>query len=116
HGTYLAHNFVAAEQYPALGQKAFNERRTWSNIIYNNSLKRLEGASNSGLFTIGDLILVNDSKLFNVKKVVGNNIELIEHSKTYSINITVSPVNVEIIRSGKANRLNESAGNLVVYG
>lgn len=116
HGTYLSHNFVATEQYPSLGQKAFNERKTWANVTYDDVLKRLTNVSNPELFTAGDLLLVNNVKLFNVKNIIGNNIYLIPHSKTPGPLSSGNSNIVEIIRSGKSNRLNETAGNLVVYG
>ncbi|MFZ1515362.1 MAG: hypothetical protein WAT21_08190 [Saprospiraceae bacterium] len=115
HGTYLAHNFVAAEQYPSLGQKAFNERKTLNNVYYYDVMKRLESIPNPGFFTEGDLLLINNEKLFNVKNIIGNNIYLIPHSKTPDP-LSSGNWDVEIIRSGKSNRLNEKTGHLVVYG
>ena len=119
-GKYYNYNFAAADIYPALRQKAFNEGRKFEDLNYDGSaLNELEYSASS-LFFPGDLISVTDSEsktlLFHVKSTSANTVELYKHSAMDNEQLAVGSVEVEILESGRGNRLNEDTGALTVYG
>lgn len=111
HGTYLSYAFAGADEYSSLGQKAMNEGRIVA--IGNTSYLSFETPT-PHYFTVGDLIMQNNNLAY-VESIDGDQINLTYHSQSDGSQFQ-SYTPVEIIRSGNANRLNEDAGSLVVYG
>ncbi|MEM6342942.1 MAG: hypothetical protein AAF927_03645 [Bacteroidota bacterium] len=122
-GVYHSFLYAAADQYPALRQKAINEGREFAGLNYqisgNSQYLICYNSSQAALFSQGDMVSVkanNQVKLFNVDQISGNIVLLQAHSGTANVIIGNASVDVQILQSGRKNRLNEDAGNLVVYG
>ncbi|MDI9342120.1 MAG: hypothetical protein QM534_16220 [Sediminibacterium sp.] len=131
-GVYTAYTIPAYTQYTDMGQKASNERFSFSTAMLNavtyqaltNKLVFSQGPSACDalkLISKGDLLAIKGSGAgifyFHVTDVNGYEVSL---ALTANLNTSASITNpltkVEIVRSGKANLLNVAAGSYVTYG
>ncbi len=110
HGTYLSYAFAGADEYPNLGQRAFNEGRKVN--ISNSSGNTFD--ANTDVLSVGDLIQQGHRLAF-ISGISGNTVQVSHHSLSSNSPFNAS-LDIEVIRSGKANRLHEDAGTLTVYG
>ncbi len=131
-GKYTAFNFLANEYYPGMGQKANHEGKeidisTYSLRKTTGGIDVLKDKSGSDIneftnqFSKGDLIQISSSthsvEFYNVEDVQSKQLLLIANENYYSSSANITDVSgVKIIRSGKANMLTASAGNIVTYG
>lgn len=139
-GSYRAYSIPASRQYKAMGQKASNERMK---ISSGPSLAMTKGTLTTGeiiisltgtsigapaceaidRLTSGSKVLVTKATgggidgIYNIGETNGATFELLP-SAFYSSNLQGSniAVNIEILESGKQNRLEESVGGFTTYG
>jgi hypothetical protein len=143
-GSVYTYTIPATAPYPGLGQKAIAERaliQSGSDLQIDkryadgrhtlNFTYRRSRASNltDSLLMAGDLVevmvldgsgnVVERLGVYHVGKVFGNKVEILPTSSDFSFNVTSAlkqNVSVEIIRSGRVNRLDASAGEIRTYG
>lgn len=132
-GVYTNYTFPASLQYDNLSQMAKNEKKlvksgssganmsklvisgqTWLSFSATSAGGSVCGAM--GNFVSGDLVKLSNGELYNTGDAEGSKIELHKLSYGSYNNNSASNINVEIIRSGRSNRLNESAASLTTYG
>ncbi|MBI2968993.1 MAG: hypothetical protein HYY40_14420 [Bacteroidetes bacterium] len=133
-GTYVNYTFPASHQYPAMGQRAQNERKKISVQISETGCcpcyLKLTGSgicnALSNLFP-GDLITISGSSTnpFQVYNISGNKLEVVHAQHIHTscpIFASLPPFNppleveIEIIHSGRTNQLNTVAGSITTYG
>ncbi|MCX6180360.1 MAG: hypothetical protein NT150_00335 [Bacteroidetes bacterium] len=133
-GAYTNYSYAASHIYPDMGQKAENEGMRFSSGIdykYTASADTLallsfSGSSGSDSCFIksklhkGDLIQVSSFGFYNVASSGNGPIKLrrnlVYGSTLGTSGTTYTNVAVEIIRSGKDNKLTDKVGNVTTYG
>lgn len=128
-GTYTNYTFPASLEYENVSQKAKNERKLITSTSSVSIDKIVEGGkaylSFSAVppaqvcdamsnFVGGDLIKI-PSGVYHTGDVVGSKME-IQPTNYSSLGASSSAIDVEIIRSGRTNQLNESVGGITTYG
>ncbi len=119
-GSYASYSFPAWQQYPQLGQAAYNYRLRGFGATYNQGSKILAVTSGGERIGVGDKIRLRAGAglhaLYDVTGVGAGgtsiNLQLVSHS----FDLAGGTVDWEIIRSGRRNQLNISAGSLTTYG
>lgn len=134
-GVYTNYTFPASLKYDNLSQMAKNEKKlvrsgsssgaNMSKIVIDGNTWLSFSAADSGgsvcsamgNFVAGDLVKLSNGEIYHTGDAAGSRMELhkVSFYSPYSTS-TASNVNVEIIRSGRSNRLNEPAGSLTTYG
>lgn len=144
-GAYYSYSFPAAEQYPAMGQKASNDRYNFKsdlNGIYCNAVKTMPDGKYylnfiqastyynddwpTPNFSVGDLLKIKDTlgnfiAYYHVKEVNLHSLLIDPYLSLPSTpldpwTISKHSVNIEVVKSGRTNQLSAQCGNMVTYG
>ncbi len=139
-GAYYGYNYLAPQEYAAMGQKAANERAILVSGANNvNIAKNVDGnnkyylefsaASSTacicdamGKLSPGDLVKLSSSGgsnwgVFHIADtVVVNKMYLLPLANYGTQSSTGSGAKVEVLRSGKTNQLNTTIGGFTSYG
>lgn len=119
-GTYASYNFPAWQQYPQLGQAAYNYRLRGFGATYNQGSKILAVTSGGDRIGVGDKIRLRAGAglhaLYDVTAVGAGGTSISLQLVSHSFDLASGTVDWEIIRSGRRNQLDISAGSLTTYG
>ncbi len=119
-GTYASYSFPAWQQYPQLGQAAYNYRLRGFGATYNQGSKILAVTSGGDRIGVGDKIRLRAGAglhaLYDVTAVGAGGTSISLQLVSHSFDLASGTVDWEIIRSGRRNQLDISAGSLTTYG
>ncbi len=122
-GTYAGYSFPASQLYPAMGQKALNERLRVAGATYSSATGTIGLPGGSGDFYAGDLVRMiktspADTGLVHVTAAAGGSLTVqpLSYADISGFSGVVSLSDLQVIRSGRSNQLDLMAGSLTTYG
>jgi|GEM_PF-1908104 len=137
-GTYHSFSIPAGWEYPAMSQKALNERlvlksvsgglqitKTVAGPVYSLSFGGSDAAAVTaglGRLAEGDLVrLTNgstDHGMYHIDTIIGTTVQLVPVAPTLASSNTSTSVvvNLEVVRSGRTNAPSASIGSFTTYG